>query len=929
MDKYTVIDIETTGHSVTTGDCIIDVGIVVVEKQTIVDEYTTLLKPNKSIPTFITQLTGITDEDVADAPSFSNIAQTLIDFFKNSYLVAHNVPFDLGFLNEELQYHDLATLNNPVLDTVEMARILYPQAPSYKLGQLATYLNLAHTQPHRALSDAYITAEILIKLKTKIARLPYETVTHLLRLEKYLHSDLYILLQKQQEKMTFSIGENESFDFFNGLAFKKANPKEEKPQPITDSFGEFLDQIYERNGTMEKVINNYEYRTGQREMSEHIYDSFQGHTHALIEAETGIGKSLAYLLPAIYEAITKGERLIVSTYTTQLQSQLLEEDIPFMKKMIVQPINVALLKGKHHYLSLARFERSLFTDKTDNYDIILTQAIILIWLTETETGDIDEIHLPASGYYYYKTISTESEGTVDPNSPWFSHSYYQKARVKAQQADVVITNHALLCTDIFNDYKLLPKYQKAIIDEAHHFETTAAKHYGLKLDYVTTQYALNQIGSMNDGKNLHILIQKHPEVTNYISTEQWQVIFSETKHEIDELFRTLFQYVLKQTRQNKTMSDIGRIQYRLQGVHDDNTAWDHIIEIAKRAKFNYRDLIHMLSIMKQSLEHDAFTCEDINDHIQTLQTFIDGIEQFFLINEPYPQVKWIEIEAYGAKNAVYLYREPLDVSTLLMPYFFNEKQSVILTSATLTMRDSFSYMAKQFGLDVNQIITKKLSSPFSYRDQVQLLVPNDFPDINQQNLEPFIYATCEAIISLAHVTKGRMLVLFTSYDMLRKAHNILRESIDANDFMLIAQGITSGSRSRLKKSFQTFDQSILLGTSSFWEGIDIPGDALSSLVIVRLPFSPPDHPIYEAKSAQIHDAGKNPFFELALPHAVIRFKQGFGRLIRSTRDRGIVFICDARIVKARYGHFFTRSIPEIPLHYDSTYELIHKAEEWF
>jgi len=928
MDKYIVVDIETTGHIAEEDAQIIDIGIVVIKDNDIIQEYTTLLKPNKPIPAFISHLTGITDEDVVDAPSFHEIAQDIRAFFQDGYLVAHNVPFDLGFLNESLKYYGFKKITNPVLDTVELTRILFPQAPSYKLNQLAEYLNLNHKQPHRALSDAYITAEILLKLIEKMSRLPYETVTHLLKLEKYLHSDLYGILDMYQENNILSATIDDSFDYFHGLAFKKITPKEEQLETIDESFGDFLDHIYEKNGTMERVINDYEHRPGQREMSEHIYDAFRGKTHALIEAETGIGKSIAYLLTAIYEALTQDERLVISTYTTQLQSQLLEEDIPFLIKMIERPCKVALLKGKHHYLSLARFERSLATEETDNYDIVLTQAIILIWLTETETGDIDEIHLPASGYYYYKTISTESEGLVDPSSPWFAHSYYQKARMKAQEADIIITNHALLCTDIFNDYSLLPSYKKAIIDEAHHFETTAANLYGLKLDYVTTQYILNQIGTMDDGKGLHLIIQRHPETANNVSFEQWQKLFSETKVEVDILFRTLFQYVLKHTKQGETKSDIGRIQYRLQDDHL-YAEWATIKEMATRLIFNYRDLIHMLLVIDQSLAEQAYERDDLKDYAQTLQTCIDKIEQFFLREDSSYQVKWIEVEAYGAKNAVYLYSEPLDVSSMLTPDFFNQKQSIILTSATLTMRDSFTYMANQFGLDVDQIITEKITSPFSYENQVQLLVPNDFPDIKQDNLESFVYATCEAIISLAQVTKGRMLVLFTSYDMLRKAHTILMDTIDTSEFMIIAQGITSGSRSRLKKNFQTFDQSILLGTSSFWEGVDIPGDDLSCVMIVRLPFSPPNHPIYEAKSAQIRDSGKNAFFELALPHAVIRFKQGFGRLIRSTKDRGIIFICDARVVKARYGHFFMKSIPRMPHHYGSTYELIKKAEKWF
>ncbi|HLS06933.1 MAG TPA: helicase C-terminal domain-containing protein, partial [Bacillota bacterium] len=269
----------------------------------------------------------------------------------------------------------------------------------------------------------------------------------------------------------------------------------------------------------------------------------------------------------------------------------------------------------------------------------------------------------------------------------------------------------------------------------------------------------------------------------------------------------------------------------------------------------------------------------------------------------------------------------IEGATRLSESFFDQKKSIILTSATLTVRQSFSFIKKKLGLMKETCQTYHLPSPFPFSEQVQLLVPNDFPHINEQ-AEEFIYATCEAIISLAKITEGRMLVLFTSYDMLKSAHQILQETLNINKYTLIAQGISSGSRSRLKRSFQTYENAILLGTSSFWEGIDIPGEDLTALMIVRLPFQPPNDPVYEAKATALQQEKKNPFFELALPNAVIRFKQGFGRLIRSVNDRGIVFICDSRIVTAKYGHFFIRSIPEVPLTYDSTSTLIKTVNEW-
>ncbi|MFD2630663.1 ATP-dependent DNA helicase DinG [Oceanobacillus kapialis] len=932
MERFVVIDLETTGHSAAKRDKIIEVGIVVIEQNEIVDSYGTFLNPGKSIPDFISSLTGIKDKDVKDAPTFEERAEEIQALFEDSYLIAHNVPFDMGFINAEFAAVGMKLLKNPVLDTVEMARILYPKAPSYKLGQLADHLGIHHEDPHRALSDAYVTAKLFLKLRDKLNNLPFETITHLMRLEKMFKSDLYELLATREESLAFSMKEEPGIETFQGLAFKKVPETKLSPPSELDSFGEFLDDIYEEDGALSKLMARYEKRHGQREMSETIFDAFQTNRHALIEAETGTGKSLAYILPSIYEAVRFQKRLVISTFTTQLQTQLLEEEIPLVRNLVPFPFKVALLKGKSHYISLEKFEREVMSTENENYDTALTKAMILVWLTETITGDIDEVQLPASGYLFFKRVSTDSEAHIDPQSPWFSRSYYQKARKAAQQADIVITNHALLATDVSRDYQLLPPYDKAVIDEAHHFEETASKHYGLKLDYMNMQYTLNQIGETNDPKFVGQFITKYNEFIEESILDKWDDLMIDAKYETDDLFRGIFQYVAEQNKHQKSLSDIGRTQYRFEKEKEDTDRWNTILEMANRLMFFLRDLIYILARLDQVLEKqyvDKYDKNEIEQYMDQLQTFMDQLEGFFLADDSSTYVKWVEIETYGAKNAVYLYSEPTDISGFLSTDFFAKKESIVLTSATLTMKNSFSFIQQRLGLDNKEIETKKIPSPFSYKDQVQLMVPTDFPDIKHGKMDDFIYATCEAIYSLAEITSGRMLVLFTSYDMLKKSYYLLKEILDTSTYALIAQGISSGSRSRLKKNFQTFDQSILLGTSSFWEGVDIPGDDLSSLVIVRLPFQPPDHPIYEAKSAMLKDKGKNAFMELSLPNAVIRFKQGFGRLIRSTSDRGIVFVCDSRIIHARYGKYFIDSIPDIPLTKDTTQRLMQKAEEWF
>nr|WP_255783407.1 ATP-dependent DNA helicase DinG [Oceanobacillus alkalisoli] len=933
MKKFVVIDLETTGHSPDNDDKIIEIGMVIINDDEIVDKRDTFLNPNKKIPPFITNLTNITNDDVKDAPYFNEKADKIMELFEDSYLIAHNVPFDMGFLNAELVHSGRTPLRNPVIDTVELSRILYPKAPSYKLSQITDYLGIYHDEPHRALSDAYVTAKLFLKLKEKLFQLPYETLANLAKLEPMFKSNLANMLNEAMERNSFAFADEAKFATYNGLAFKMIEDTVKEEMVLATSFGDYLDHIYEEEGTLEKQFEKYEKRSGQREMSETVYDAFRSEEHALVEAETGTGKSLAYLLPAVYEAVKQNKRIIISTYTTQLQTQLLEEEIPLVQKIVDFPFEAALLKGRNHYLSLERFAYELSHLERDNYDTTLTKAILLVWLTETVTGDIDEIQLPTSGYTFFQRVSADAERKLDVTSPWFRYSFYTRARRRAGRADLIITNHALLCTDMFNDYQFLPVYDKVIIDEAHHLEDTAAYHYGLKLDNITMHYTLNQIGRSEDTKFFNYIVGKYEETEDKFSLEKWDELITNTKNEIDDLYQYLHAYVTKQRKKDKSLSDVGRIQFRFskETVHASN--WEIITEMVNRLIFYYRDLIYFLSLIDKSLEDEEdYVKNDRQEFIQVmenLQDHIDHLELLFLVDQDIHHVQWLEMDTRGYQQAVYLYSEPTNVSTLLGEELFAKKDSVILTSATLTMKNSFNFIIKRLGLPKERLITKQIRSPFSFKDQVQLLIPNDFPDIKYGNMDDYIYATSEAILSLAEVTEGRMLVLFTSYDMLRKSYKLLKEIMTDDKYMLIGQGITSGSRTRLKKNFQSFERSILLGTSSFWEGVDIPGEDLSCLMIVRLPFQPPDHPVYEAKSQELKEEGRNAFMELSLPNAVIKFKQGFGRLIRSSSDRGIVFICDSRIVKARYGRYFTESIPEVLILNDSTQTLIEQARKWF
>ncbi|GEN85342.1 ATP-dependent DNA helicase DinG [Oceanobacillus sojae] len=931
--RYVVIDLETTGNSPAKSGKIIEIGMVVIENEEIKETKTTLLNPNQPIPPFISNLTGIHNEEVKDAPLFIDKAEKIIRILQDSYIIAHNANFDVGFLNMELAANGYPELKNPVLDTVELSRILFPTISSYKLSHLAEHFELHHDDPHRALSDAYVTAKLFFKLKEKLDHLPYETLYKLKNLEEKLQSDLAVILDNRLEELAFREHPDNQIKHYQGLAFRMSEKETKALSEIDKSFGEYLDNIYQEQGALSKAFSSYEPREGQRQMSETIYDAFSAKKHAFIEAGTGTGKSLAYLLPAVYQAITNKERLIISTYTTQLQSQLLEEEIPLLKKVIDIPLRVALMKGKNHYLNLEKFLYELDYGSKDNYDFVLTKAILLVWITETETGDIDEIQLPAGGYIFFQKVSADVEKTINPKSPWFHHSYYQLARRRAQKADIIITNHALLCTDMFNDYAFLPGYQKVIIDEAHHFEETASHHYGLKLDYIQMQFTCNYLGTADEDKQFNAVLKATDMSQKEELIDKWNAAIKEAKYDIDELFHLIERFVRAQQKNDKATSDLGRVQYRIKPETYQQDTWLLAEDIAARLRMHFRKLLDVLSRLVDEYSLDIGDekqfLEDIGQMQDVLEKYIDDLKVMFQEQNEVELIKWIEVDLKGKHHSVFLYSEPSNIAPILADDFFSKKESVIFTSATLTMGSSFKFIKERLGVSEQDLLTEQIASPFHYDKQVQLLIPTDFPNIRYGNIDDFVYAVCEAILSLAEVTSGRMLVLFTSYDMLRKANDLLKEMITEQQYVIIAQGVTSGSRSRLKKNFQSYDQAILLGTSSFWEGVDIPGEDLSALVMVRLPFQPPNHPVFEAKSHQLKEDGRNPFMDLSLPQAVIKFKQGFGRLIRSSNDRGIVFICDGRIKTAKYGKYFLESIPEVPVHYEATRHLMSHAENWF
>lgn len=928
-NKFVVVDLETTGNAPKKGDKIIQFAAVVVENGQITEQFSSLVNPGREIPLFIEELTGLTDEMVRDAPDFSKIAPKVLTLLEDAYFVAHNVLFDLSFLQEELIEAGYEGFLGPVLDTVEMARFLFPTSDSYKLNELALREGLNHERPHQADSDAYVTAELLMILLDRLSTLPNVTLQQLWRLSGGLKSDVALLLDDLLVEKESRIEEVPySLQLHRGIMMKKL----EEIEDLTDSYSmSYPEREEEKERLFLEAFKGYEKRKGQFQMMDTIFSAFTNEKHALIEAGTGVGKSMAYLLPAAIFANDRKETIVISTYTTQLQEQLLKKDLPLLQKMLPFEIKAVLLKGRSHYISLAKFEQSL-KEEDDNYDVSLTKMQILIWLLETETGDRDELNLSSGGMLYWSKIKNDESAYFHGKS-WLKYDYYLRARKASQTANFIITNHSFLLSDLVSDKAILPHYQYCVLDEGHHFEKAAGKYFGQTLDYLHMRLLLSQFGQYEQRQYQYeleqILKEKGSEVSGDIPHSfEINQLFTDLNHEMDEFFRTLA--LLARKRQNKSATT-NRVTYRLQ-KEEHSQDWSSVHAIGERFYFSLKEFSSSIKKYVNALtdEHMTLTnpqtlvLQEVSSFQKELDTVCDTIKQLILFpSEEF--VSWVEVDVRAAQNATTMYAQPITIGEQLRNEFFQRKKSTVVTSATLSVKGSFQYMLRELGLEQQDCFVEQIASPFSYEKQVQLVIPNDLPEINNVSIDEYVAAISEHIISIAEATKGRMLILFTAYDMLRRTYNLMKESGLLEDFVIMGQGITAGSRTRLTRNFQRFDKAILLGTSSFWEGIDIPGEDLSCLIMVRLPFSPPNEPLTEAKCNLIKQKGGNPFSEHSLPEAIIRFKQGFGRLIRTSEDRGFVVIFDKRIYTTSYGKAFLQSIPNVPvkkLNINETLDLI-------
>ncbi len=929
MNEFAIIDLETTGLD-TSGDSIIEVAAVRVKRGLIIDQYSTLIHSPVPPDDFIADLTGITPDMLMNQPTIEEAIGPLADFIGDSVICAHNAPFDRAFLSRYWQDQ------REWLDTLTLAQIVYPCLASYSLAWLSETFGIENPSAHRALSDALTTAQVFIHLKNKMKSLPEAARQDLLQLTFDDTNPLSQLIRQECALPGTASAESRRENKMPLCSAPNFVPQQNF-QITAEEIASYLGE----NGRFAAALDHFEYRPQQLEMSVAVAEAFQKQQFLLAEAGTGTGKSLAYLLPAALFTAGSGNKVAISTHTKNLQEQLLHKDIPLLSQLLDRPLTAVLLKGRGNYLC-KRLYRYLLKQPPENMRFFLMR--IAVWQAATESGDGDELLLNGYDQNRWQMICASKDNcAIFCPLRKSGACYVQKSRMAANDSDIYILNHSLLTANAAMENAALPPFSYLIIDEAHHLEKAAEAQLTAAVDFYAMLNLFGRLQRHEKGKEVGCIHSLRQACDNIFLGETNKELLLRQIDTLEsglaccmaaaEEFFSLTQQVFSAdaARQSYVPAAVRLLpaHYRQESwplLQDKGSALQRELSVLAQSLFRLQEDIHASAMEEDADRTPLPGTGELPGLTAQIQEIAATIERC-LANDQENYVVWLRFSDGEKKPSWHI--APIELANILQDCLFSRCDSVVLTSATMATGASFSFFKRRLGLDLLPIPPREmiLPSPFFYREQALFTVVNDLPDWSKTSEILAVEAISASLLQLLSASRGRALVLFTSHQQLQAVYRQIRRPLLRQGIQVLAHGVNGGPVQLLHR-LQHEPCCAILGTNSFWEGVDVAGDALSLLVIVRLPFNPPNNPLNAAKSAKLEAAGHSSFAEYSLPQAILRFKQGFGRLIRSGEDCGLFCVLDRRIVDKQYGKRFIEALPPMERRLGSSQDVAAWIREW-
>ncbi|WP_125703425.1 helicase C-terminal domain-containing protein [Lacticaseibacillus daqingensis] len=895
---YAVIDLETTGTSVDAGDRIIQFGCALMRDGQILTTVSQLVNPDQPVPPAIQTLTGIASGDLVAAPYFEDIGYMVEDLLADTVVVAHNVNFDYPFLSAELTRIGLRPLVNPAIDTVELAQILLPTQASFRLSDLTEALHIPHADPHHADSDALATAKLLWQLQARLQALPAHTQQQLAAMGSALTRQTGDWL-RQHAVVTQPLAEG--LQQVGAFCLRRPTPLTTTlhgpgAYPLTDKAKKRL------------LTPTYKLRRAQAKMMDAVYANATGaQLPLMIEAGTGLGKTFGYLLPYAY-VCDENQKLVVATATTVLQEQLVTGALPALEALLGRPLPTVRLKSARHYLDLGKFAAEL-RDPAPNRLTRLLQLRLLVWLTQTTTGDLDELHL--TNYKAPLFARVRHTPGQPATGPYAASDFYQRLLTQVKDATVVVTNHAYLARH-FADLQLSqPPF--LVVDEAQHFADNAAPAFSHRIDLRGLRLALSHL----------------KELINRTSARSLSQIYADNG---------LVQYQLSSTTTtlDALITRISALQATLYAhLFHGELPTGHVEKMLMPEQVDW-----LLTAVEAPLTMMTARLDALAAVFDTLTAdFAAHADRFLVGDAAVFDAVSSTMSGLNARRAALAALDPTamrqgaggvtcatltqghDVTSLAITWDrFDVAQPLqaalahflapLFVGATLTVDRSFDFLARQLGYaPLPEPQTLRLRSPFHYKQQAAVFLAEDAPnanDLTETEYADYLATTIAALADNDHQT----IALFTSLRTIQAVYARLVNSPLSQRKELLAQGVT-GSAEKIAKRFALADNALLLGAASFFEGIDYPAKQLEQVILTRLPFDAPDEPVTKARYIALRQAGQDAFKVDALPRATLRFRQSFGRLIRTEHDRGVFVCLDPRLTRTPFGRKMAKSLPNL------------------